>query len=155
MISLAPRLAAAAIALAGAAASGFYAGHRWVTSDWNAERLERADLAAEAERMARAADQRRAAGAQEALDAYARNVRRSSADAAAARGELDRLRDALAAAGAASTPEAAARADAAARAGHVVGACARALSEVADAADACESRLTALQEWVRAQTLPE
>jgi hypothetical protein len=145
-------LAARAVLALGLAAGGFVAGARWVQSNWNAERLAQAELRNEAERMARQAEQRRAQGAQEALNGYARNVRTAQAAAGAAQRELDGLRGVLYAPGpAASDPAAAERADDAARARYVAGSCAGALVQVAEAADACEARLGGLQDWVRAQ----
>lgn len=109
--------------------------------------------AAQGEREARAIEQQRARVAQEKADAYARERQRAAAAAADARTELDRLRDALAAAsaaGAASSPAGSAGgADGASRARLVVGECSAALHAVAEAADTCDAKLTGLQEWVR------
>lgn len=98
----------------------------------------------------------RADQAQKAADAYAVRARRAASDAAGARSELDRLRDTLTAAGPSdAAASAAGRADDAGRARAVVGECAAALQTVAAAADTCESRLTGLQDYVRAVLAPQ
>ena len=107
----------------------------------------------EAERAARAQEQRYADSARQAADAYAANLNRTRAAAGAARDELDRLRVAVASAGPASGPAAGASApggsDGAAQLRIVVGQCASALSEVAAAADRCEARVKGLQDYIR------
>ena len=140
------------VGLALAAGGGFIGGARWVTSSWNAERLERAEADLEAQRLARRADAARTTRTTEAINAHDRAARAARASAAAAGDELGRLRDALAAAGTPVDPEAARVADDAARARFVVGQCARALATVAQAADACDAQLTGLQQWVKAIT---
>jgi hypothetical protein len=140
------------VALALAAGGGFVAGARWVTANWNADRLDQAQASLESERLARRADTARNERVTEALNANDRKARAARAAAAAAGDELGRLRDALAAAGTPADPEAAGRADDAARARYVVRACAAELRHVAEAADACETQLTWLQDWVKAVT---
>jgi len=108
---------------------------------------------AAAERQARAAEQTMADNARSAADAYSKNLRRARAAVAGARTELDGLRDAVAAVpacAAASPAGAASGADGTAGLRVVVGQCATALSQVAEAADACDARLSGLQDYVRA-----
>jgi hypothetical protein len=146
-------LTAKGVLLAAVAVAGFVGGARWVQWKWDGERRERAEIAAEAERMARMVETKRHEGAQEALNGYARNLRSAHAAAAGARDELGRLRDAIASAGpAASDPAAAGRADAAGRLAAVAAECGTALQAVAADAANCGARLTALQQWVRAAT---
>lgn len=110
--------------------------------------------AAQGERQARQLEQTFATNVQEAADAYAQNLRRARAAAADTRSELERLRDTLAA----TAPSCAAGPSAAASSGvdgapdvrQVLGACARSLSQLAEAADADAARVTALQAYVRA-----
>jgi septal ring factor EnvC (AmiA/AmiB activator) len=89
-----------------------------------------------------------------AADAYRADLAKRQAAAASVRADLDRLRDAVAAAPGASASSASASApggtDGAAGLRVVVRECAASLSQVAEAADACNSRLMGLQEYVRA-----
>lgn len=111
------------------------------------------EQAAGFERQARDQEHERARAAQEKADAYAKERQRAASAAAGARAELDGLRSALAAAAepgsAASGVAATGRADGASVERLVVGECATALSTVAEAADACDTKLIGLQEWVR------
>jgi hypothetical protein len=149
--------AGACVALA---ASLVACGYRWgagsVQTRWDAVEAQRAAQALEAEREARRIEQARASKVQEVTDVYAERARRDRGVAVSARADLERLRNAVAnvIAGRASSPTAAGGADGAARAGIVVGECAAALSEVAEAADVCEARLSGLQSYVRAVTQP-
>lgn len=109
--------------------------------------------AADAERRARNLEQTYTANVRSAADAYAVNMQAARAAADRARSGLDGLRHAVAAipaCPAASDPTPAGRADATAGLRLVVGECAAALSQVAEAADACDARLTGLQGYVRA-----
>ena len=110
--------------------------------------------AAEGERQARQLEQTYATNVQGAANAYAENLRRARAAAADTRTELERLRDATAAAApsCAASPGAAASSgtDGAAGLRQVLGHCARSLSSLAETADADAARVTALQEYVRA-----
>ncbi|RXF07662.1 hypothetical protein EG878_17555, partial [Enterococcus faecalis] len=107
----------------------------------------------EAERAARAQEQRYAESARKAADSYAAGIARARAAADATRRERDSLLDALAAAapasGAASGAAATCRADDAPVVRSVLGECARALSSVAEAADADAAKLKGLQEYVQ------
>ena len=150
----------AGVALA-AAAAGF--GAAWTVQGWRfdaqleRDRREHAQAVERAQAQARATEAEWASNARRAADAYANNAARVRADADRARGELGRLRDALSAASTgapASAACAAGGADGTANAGVVVGECAAALREVAQAADACEQRLSGLQDWVRATAAP-
>lgn len=114
--------------------------------------------AAQAERQARELEQTYTANVRSAADAYAQNMRTARAAAGAARVGLDSLRDAVAAAPAcpaASDPAAAGRTDATADLRVVVGECTAALSQVAEVADACDARVTGLQDYIRAIQPPK
>lgn len=118
-------------------------------------RAERAEAIAAAEAEARASEAAINDATRRAADAYRARLAQTRRDADAVRDERDRLLVAAdAAAGAACAAGAAAsapgRADGAAQLRLVVGQCAAALSQVAAAADAAESRLSGLQDYVRA-----
>ena len=116
--------------------------------------LQIAEHTAAAERQARELEQEFAANARKAAQTYATQTSRVRADADAARSELDRLRDTVAAGNpyAAEGAASAARADAAKRLAVVVNECAAALSTVAGDADSTAAKLTALQEYVKGIT---
>jgi hypothetical protein len=108
--------------------------------------------AAKGERDAREFEHQSAVKAQENADAYAKERTRAAAAAAGARSELDRLRDALAAPAASASAAATGAAcgtDGAAELRAMVRSGAEALSAMATACDAEESKLKALQGWVR------
>ena len=139
------------VAIGLAAIGGFVGGSKYVHSQWTAEKLARAEVASEAQRQVRMVETKRAAGAQEALDGYARKTRKAVGDAASAATELERLRNALAAGGGLpASPEAAISADETGRLRFIVGECSGKLEAVARAGRACSDQLTALQEWVKA-----
>lgn len=119
--------------------------------------LQIAEHTASAERQAREIEAQYALNAQKAAKTYATQTSRVRADADAARGELDRLRDAISSGGiyAAEGAASAARADAAKRLAIVVNECAAALSTVARDADATAAKLIGLQEYVRGLTAPD
>lgn len=110
---------------------------------------------AEAEALARQAEQQWAANVRSAADAYTANLTRARAGADAARSELDRLRAVVSgtaaapASGAASGAAAAGGSDGAAGLRVVVGQCAAALQALAGTADQCEARVKGLQDYVR------
>lgn len=113
--------------------------------------VEKATAAAEAQ--ARQTEQQWAANARSAADAYTANLNRARAGADAARRERDLLLDFLArpAPGGASAPApSASAADGAAGVRSVLGECARALSSMAEAADADAAKLRGLQDYIRA-----
>lgn len=116
--------------------------------------LQIAEHTAAAERQAREIEQEFAANARKAAQTYATQTSRVRADADAARSELDRLRDTVAAGNpyAAEGAASAARADAAKRLAVVVNECAAALSTVARDADSTAAKLIALQEYVKGIT---
>ena len=120
---------------------------------WSATRATRAATEATeraaAEVAAREAEHRFATAARESADAYAKNAATVRRSAAAARNELDRLRDALAAAPPSGPAAAASGVDGSADARLVVRECSEALQEVAASADITSSRLIGLQKWVR------
>ena len=109
-----------------------------------------ATATAAAEKEARTREQQMADNARRAADEYSKNLSRVRASADGARSELDGLRNTIAAAGPApESPASAAGTDDATRARFVVGQLANAAAQVSAAADACEVRLGALQEYVR------
>lgn len=115
---------------------------------WAADR-QRAEFAA------REIEHAAAVAVKGANDAKDRELARVRAAAADTRGELGRLRDALAAAGGGAAPQDAAALvglDDAARARAVVGECAQSLAALAETADACEARVTGLQGYILAIT---
>ena len=116
--------------------------------------LQIAEHTAAAERQAREIEAQYALNAQKAAKTYANQTTRVRADADAARGELDRLRDTVAAGNtyAAEGAASAARADAAKRLAIVVNECSAALATVARDADSTAAKLTALQEYVKGIT---
>lgn len=129
----------------------------WRITSLKADAAERergiAEQLAVAEKRAREAEQLMAEGARKAAESYAKQIARVRTDADSARGELERLRDALGTPGdAAQDAAAAARADDATRARTVVGQCAGTLQTLAAVADQCEARLSALQDWAKAVT---
>jgi hypothetical protein len=102
---------------------------------------------------ARQAEQRNNKRVREVADAAHQKVLAAHEAAAAAAGELERLRAQTAGAGsggATETGAAAGGSDDAAAARAVVGSCAIRLLEVATAADTCAARLTGLQDYVSA-----
>lgn len=116
--------------------------------------LQIAEHTAAAERQARELEQEFAANARKAAQTYATQTNRVRADADAARSELDRLRDTVAAGNpyAAEGAASAAPTDAAKRLAVVVNECSAALATVAGDADATAAKLTALQEYVQGIT---
>ena len=110
-----------------------------------------ATATAAAEKEARTREQQMADNARRAADEYAKNVAKIRASADGARSDLERLRDATGSPrDAAQDPAAAAGADDAARARLLLGSCGKALTELAEIADAAETKLGALQDWARA-----
>jgi hypothetical protein len=142
-----------ALALATATGMGWQQGAGHVQARWNAEKATRVQQALEASQEARRLEQARAAKVQEVQDVYATRSNRDRASAAGAAGELGRLRDELAARDrAAAAPAATCRIDLAGTERQLFGRCAEALSAVAADADRLETKLTALQGYVRAVT---
>ncbi len=145
-------------ALAALLAWGAFQKHRATSATRAAAAAEQSAAvqasAAEGERQARQLEQTYATNVRSAADAYADNLRRARAAASDTRSELERLRDATAAAApsCAASPGAAAAsgADGAAGLRSVLGSCAQSLQQLAEAADADAARVTALQAYVRA-----
>lgn len=107
---------------------------------------------AEGERDARTQEFEFAQRARAQADAYAANIRKAESAAASLRTERDKLRSILAAdpaSSAASSASAACRCDDTANIRIVAGECVQAVVQVAEAADAAEQRLIALQEWIK------
>jgi len=139
-----------AYALAAVLSWGGY--QKWAATRATKAATEATERAA-AEASAREAEQRFAKAAREAADAYAKNTATVRRSAAASRTELDRLRDALAAAPAYSPAPAASGVDGGADARLMVRECAESLQEMAVATDLIETRLIGLQQWVRSVLL--
>jgi hypothetical protein len=132
---------------------GAAAGAAGVQQRWDAETAQRAQQALQASQEARRIEQARSAKVQEIQDVYATRSNRDRAAAAGAAGELGRLRDELAARDrAAAAPASTRRIDLAGTERQLFGRCAEALSAVAADADRLETKLTALQGYVRAVT---
>lgn len=133
--------------------SGKAAGEQRIEALWGAERanLVAAAEAARTEREQREADLRRAA--QEREDAYTEELRRQAGATAAARRELDRLRDAIATDAANRQPVApdtgARPAPDDARAGDLLGQCAAELVTMGGHADRLAGKVTGLQSYAR------
>jgi Bacteriophage Rz lysis protein len=109
-----------------------------------------ATATAAAEREARTREAEMADAVRKASDVYAQNLKRAQAGAASARTDLERLRDAAGSPrDAAQDSAAAAGADDAARARLLLGSCGKALTELAEIADAAETKLIGLQDYVR------
>ena len=112
-----------------------------------------ATATAAAEKEARTREQQMADNARRAADEYSKNLSRVRASADGARGDLERLRDATGSPrDAAQDSAAAAGADDAARARLLLGSCGKALTELAEIADAAETKLGALQDYVKGIT---
>jgi hypothetical protein len=140
-----------AFALAFAARVGQRAGAAGVQAKWDADKAAAARQALEASQEARRIEQHRAREVQSAQSNYAARAVRDRAAAAGAAGELERLRDELAARDrAAAAPASTCRIDVAGAERELFGRCAAALAEVAAEADRVESKLTGLQDYVRA-----
>jgi len=147
--TMAARVAAPLLLLAAAAACVWAYGHgRYKAGERDVE-ARYAQQRIEAEREDRRIEQRRGAASQEVQDGYAKKTARARADAAAARSELDGLRSDLAASPRQSPdPSAAGGADGTAVLRELLGECASEYTDVAQAADAANGRLAALQSWV-------
>ena len=153
---LSPRVWVAAALLVVLGATHFTAyrsGKAVVRAQWDKERAELATKALDAERAARKKEQALAAERKKLEDRYAQDKRKAADAAAGAQSELDRLRDALAAAPscpATANPAAASRAAGAARLEfELLGACATALTDLAAEADRLETRVVSLQSYVK------
>lgn len=167
MIALQPLLSGAmgvlrvvpvwAWALAACLAWGGWQRHRATAATREAAQAEQRAAVeaatAQAEAAARAREHEITTRAQEAADGYMARMAAARRAVDGARTERDRLFDALSAAPGCAAPAAAGPAsgvDGAADLRVVVRECAAALSQVAAAADAAESRLSGLQDYVRA-----
>jgi hypothetical protein len=104
--------------------------------------------AAEAERENRLLFRQSTRRAQEITDGYIKAKNVEAASAAAARDELQRLRDTLAQRGGAAGSADAALGAAGAGEREVLGSCASALADMGREADRLAGKLTALQAWV-------
>lgn len=133
--------------------TAYRAGRAHVRAAWDKERAELATKALDAERAARKKEQALAAERKKLEDRYAQDKRKAADAAAGAQSDLDRLRDALAAAPgcpATANPAAASRAAGASRLElDLLGACATALTDLAAEADRLETRVVGLQSYVK------
>lgn len=151
-----PRVWVAAVILVVLGATHFTAyrgGKATVRAAWDKERAELTAKALEAEQAARKKEQELVTQRQKLEEKYAQDKRKAAAAAAGAQSELDRLRDAIAAAPscqAGADPAAAGRAAGAARLElELLGACATALTDLAAEADRLETRVVGLQQYVK------
>lgn len=121
-----------------------------VRAEWDKDKAQRMAQALEAEQAARKKEQELVAERKKLEDRYAQNKRKADISAAAARTELDRLRDELAAPRdrASKDPATASRADAGTFEGQLLGACATALVAVASDADRLAAQVVGLQQYV-------
>jgi hypothetical protein len=144
---------ACAVSLAGGYLWGFQGGAAAVEAEWNKERLATfAALDAERQRVIEV-ERRWDANVREQADAYSHEIRRREVAAAGTRRELDRLRDALAAADrrtltAPAGDRPAADGDAA-LAAILLGECATELVALGDAAERLAGQVMGLQQFVR------
>jgi len=144
------RFAAPLIGVAALLLAVWAYGHRQYVAGKTDERATYAAAAIEAERENARIERHRFRIAQEVQDAYAARSARDRAAAAAARAELGGLLDATAASVAAASDSCpASGADAASDLGDVFRSCASSIQTLAEHADATETRLSALQAWVR------
>ena len=140
--------------LAGTHWKAYKAGGNVVQAEWTAERLQASQDALKAFEQVRAKEADLQTKVRKVTNDYAAEKTRHARTAA----DLDvSLRQLQATLGDAppTDPAALIGADDAARARFVVGECAAALSKVAQAADASDARLSALQDYVRAVGLSE
>ena len=132
-----------AVVLAGTHWKAYINGQKNVRAEYQAKQLA-------AEQAAREREQELVAERKKLEDRYVQSKRKADISAAAARAELERLRDQLAAGGAATAdPTAAIRADAGTVEGQLLGACASALVAVAEDADRLSAQVVGLQDYVR------
>ena len=148
-----------ALALAGVLAgthfTAYRSGRAAVTANWDVERLAQQTQRADAERDNRAIEAKRTEGVSNADKKYQaqRSVDRAAANGA--NSELQRLRDVIAASAPGETPRDPATAvclDDLARTRDVFGRSATALQRMAVTADALETQLVGLQDYVRSIT---
>lgn len=151
-----PRVWVALILLGFLASTHFVAyrsGKATVRAQWDKDIAVRAEAALKAEQEARAKEQALAKARQQTEVKYVEEKRKAAVAASAAKSELDRLRDAIAAAPgcpAPADPSAATRAAGAARLElELLGNCATALTDLAAEADRLETRIVGLQTYVR------
>lgn len=145
-----------ALALAGATfVGGWHLGAQGVRGQWAAEHAKQAQQQVEAAQEALRFDTTRTRHIQQEQDHARQAAAVARADAVGARTELGRLRDTLAAnQRAADAPAAVCRLDVATAERELLGACAAAVSGMAEEADEVRSRLIELQGWARAVSEP-
>lgn len=124
-----------------------------VRAEWDKDKAERMAQALEAEQTARAREQQLVAERKKLEDRYVQNKRQADISAAAARAELERLRDELGAprGPASADPAAPVRADG--RAGlesELLGTCASALVGMAATLDDTVAKVIGLQSYIKA-----
>lgn len=125
-----------------------------VQSKWDKERAELLAQAVEAEQKARATERKLSIARQQSEKKYVDEKRKAEIAVAAAKSDLDRLRDELSkapVAGATCTdPTAASRAASGARLEReLLGNCAKALTDLASEADRLEAIVVGLQQYVK------
>ena len=131
------------VVLAGTHWKAYLNGKKAVRAEYQAKELA-------AEKAAREREQELIAERQKLEDRYVQDKRKADAAAAGARAELGRLRDQLAARGAAAATTAAPiRVDGGSPEAQLLGACASALVGVAEDADRLAAQVIGLQAYVR------
>jgi hypothetical protein len=133
---------------------GYAAGRAEVQAAWDAERLAALTAAAQAAATRDAAERDAAQRLRRLTDAHSQEIASRDAAASAVRGELARLRDALAGRAAgprdlATPAPAGPPADADGRPGELLGACAGELARMGDDARALAAIVIGLQEYAR------
>ena len=153
MFSLYARITAVAMVavfLAGTHWKAYRTGQDAITADWQADIAQRTAQALEASEAARAKEQELTRQVETERGKYAQQLKNTRTVAAAAGVGMRELQQALAAPAAAASATATARADDAARARIVVGACANEVQVMAALLDERNQQLVALQAYVAA-----
>jgi hypothetical protein len=153
MFSLYARIAAAALVavfLAGTHYKAYKTGQDAITAKWQADIAQRTAQALEASEAARKVEQELTRQVETERGKYAQQLKNTRTVAAAAGVGMRELQAALAGPAAAASASATARADDAARARVVVGACAREVQAMAALLDERNQQLIGLQAYVKA-----
>lgn len=153
MFGLYSRIAAAialAVFLAGVYWKGHTSGAKSVQAEWDADVAQRTAQALEASETARKREQELSRQVETQRGKYAEQIKNTRTVAAAAGVGMRELQSALAGPAAAASASATARADDAARARVVVGACAQTVQGLAALLDERNQQLVGLQAYVSA-----
>ena len=153
MFGIYARIAAAialALFLSGVYWKGHTSGAKSVQAEWDADVAQRTAQALEASETARKREQELSRQVETQRGKYAEQIKNTRTVAAAAGVGMRELQSALAGPAAAASASATARADDAARARVVVGACAQTVQGLAALLDERNQQLVGLQDYVRA-----